>query len=771
VGDLDAAPGPASADPEAARVIQIRRASPSACGRSVLASGRVNSSLRAALSALLLVSSASAQVSAPSLVEEDLAPADEAPATPARQPKGDPEPMMPPRWEKEALKGAAPARDAKPAGTAAAGSPSTPAAAPASAPPANANPAATGTQATTAPQAANPAAPPTPAAPVQESLVRPIQPVRSSLSDLRQAWTARRKALREQDVAGAEEAERRIVVLQQELGIESLRPFAVAEIRDAQRALAARLDADAEAHAALAVKLAPGLPEAHLALARARFAREPSRPGPVLASLGRAALAAAQDPYTLRATAADVAVALLAAVLAAGAAAVLVLLLRRLPLFLHDFHDLPLVRAGTPVQAGLLALALLLLPLALGLGPLATLAVAASAAWLYLRLSERLVVTVAFLAFLAAPLAAEHGARLAAFSGTIAQEIWEVEHGPGEEAAASLVARGEEKLPAAALAALGGHAKRRGDLEEARRWYDRALEAGGRGPEALVNLGNVHMLRGDPDAAKAAWLDAADRAGPNLDALAAAQLNLSKLYVRQVSLEQAQEARRRASQASPSLVARHASEEDMRANRWLVDAPVPMSAYTALAVQDPAPAALGAAVRAWLAGALPSNLWPWAPLGLLALLWLSVLGDRRLRPSRACEKCGRPACARCDGATGLLCGQCVNVFVKKGVVEGRDRLKKDQQVRRHVRFGRILARAGAIAGGGPGYLLHDAPWRGFVVLGLLFFAAFLALVPGGVLPPPQPSPAASALRLGAAIVLGAAVYLIAVRDLFRRTRG
>jgi tetratricopeptide (TPR) repeat protein len=586
------------------------------------------------------------------------------------------------------------------------------------------------------------------------------------------AWTARRKALREQDVAGAEEAERKIVVLQQELGIESLRPYAIAEIRDAQRALAARLDADAVAHAALAVKLAPGLPEAHLALARARFAREPSRPAAVLASLGRAVLAAAQDPYTLRATVADLAVALLGAVLAASAVAVLVLLLRRLPLFLHDFHDLPLIRAGTPVQAGLLALALLLLPLALGLGPFATVAVAASAAWLYLRLSERLVVTFAFLALLAAPLAAEHGARLAAFSGTIAQEIWEVERGPGEEAAASLTARGEkEPLPAAALAALGGHAKRRGDLEAARGLYDRALEAGGRGPEALVNLGNVHMLRGDPDAAKAAWLDAADRAGANLDALAAAQLNLSKLYVRQVSLEQAQEARRRASQASPSLVARHASEEDLRANRWLVDAPVPMSAYAALAAQDPAPAALGAAVRARLAGALPLHLWPWAPLGLLGLLWLSALGERRLRPSRSCEKCGRPACARCDGATGLLCGQCVNVFVKKGVVEGRDRLKKDQQVRRHARLGRLAARAGAIAGGGTGYLLYDAPWRGFVLLALLFFAVFLALVPGGVLPPPQPSPAASALRLVAAIVLGVAVYAIAVRDVFRRTRG
>ncbi|MFL5300509.1 MAG: hypothetical protein ACJ79R_09220, partial [Anaeromyxobacteraceae bacterium] len=195
------------------------------------------------------------------------------------------------------------------------------------------------------------------------------------------------------------------------------------------------------------------------------------------------------------------------------------------------------------------------------------------------------------------------------------------------------------------------------------------------------------------------------------------------------------------------------------------------SAYRAISSLDPAPAAVGAAVRARLAGALPPHLWPWAPLGLLALLWLSALGDGRVRASRSCEKCGRPVCARCDGATGLLCGQCVNVFVKKGVVEGRDRGKKDRQVRRHARLSRFLARAGAIAGGGTGHLLRGEPWRGFVLLALLFFAAFLAVFHRGVLPPPQPSPLASALRLAGAVALGAAVYAVAVRDVFKRTRG
>jgi tetratricopeptide (TPR) repeat protein len=624
------------------------------------------------------------------------------------------------------------------------------------------------TGAAAAASAAAPAAPADAIGPV----VRPIEPVRASIDDLGAAWAARRRALREGDVAAAEEARARVLAVKDELGVENLRALASVEIRDSQRALAARLQVDAVAHAELAARLAPGLPEAHLQLARARTVREPSRPGGALDALGRAVAAGARDPHTVRAVAADAFAALVAALVAAGAAAVVVLLAWRLPLFLHDFHDLPLVRAGTPVQAALLALALLALPLALGLGPLAALCAAVAAAWLYLRTAERLVASAALLALVAAPFAVERGAALASFGGTLAEDVWEVQHDAGDAAAARLVARdGRQPLPAPALAALGGHAKRRGDLDAARGWYDRALEAGGRGAGVLVNLGNVHLLRGDPDAAKAAWLDAADRAGGDLEALAAAQYNLSKLYVRQAALDQAQEARRRAAQAAPALIARLASDGDFRANRYLIDVPLSAASVRALAGDDPAPAVLGGAARARVAGALPAHLFPWAPLGLLALLWALVPFARRLRASRACDKCGRPACSRCDEAGGLLCGQCVNVYVKRGVVEARDRLRKDRQVRRHQRLARLAARAAALAGGGPGHLVRGEPLRGYLVLAAVAFAAALALLHRGILPPPQPTPFAALGRLAVAVPLGGLVWLGALREIFKRTRG
>jgi hypothetical protein len=327
-----------------------------------------------------------------------------------------------------------------------------------------------------------------------------------------------------------------------------------------------------------------------------------------------------------------------------------------------------------------------------------------------------------------------------------------------------------EELPAPALSALGMHAKRRGDLEAARGWFAQAVERGGRGGEVLVNLGNVHLLQGDSDAAKAAWLDAADRAAGNLQALAAAHYNLSKLYVREATLDQAHEARKRALAEDATFIRRRASEDDFRANRYLVDVPLRRAQYAQLAAADPAPAALREAARAELAGTLPRAWWPAAPLGLIALLWVIAFAGRGMRPSRACDKCGRPACARCDGATGLLCGQCVNVFVRKGVVEARDRARKETQVRRHAAARRVLVRVTAAIGGGAGHLVHGHPVKGGLLLAAFLFAVFLVLFRDGVVPPPQPAPLATLGRLAVAVPLAVAVHLFAVRDLFKRTR-
>ncbi|HET8734396.1 MAG TPA: hypothetical protein VFM45_11575, partial [Anaeromyxobacteraceae bacterium] len=143
---------------------------------------------------------------------------------------------------------------------------------------------------------------------------------------------------------------------------------------------------------------------------------------------------------------------------------------------------------------------------------------------------------------------------------------------------------------------------------------------------------------------------------------------------------------------------------------------------------------------------------------------------RRLAPCHACEKCGRPACRRCDAGGGPLCGQCVNVFVKKGVVDARDRLRKEAQVRRHRQVHAVVARALAITGGGAGHVFVGQAGRGFAALAGLLFVGFLVWFWRGIMPPPLPSPYALWGKLAVAAPLGLLAWALVVRDLFRRTR-
>jgi hypothetical protein len=390
-----------------------------------------------------------------------------------------------------------------------------------------------------------------------------------------------------------------------------------------------------------------------------------------------------------------------------------------------------------------------------------------AAGWLYLDTQERLVATAALLALASLPWAAEGAARATAWTGTLAEELFELEHGADDGTRAARLAA-QPDLPPLAMVVLGRYHKRRGALDEASAWYGRAEEAGGRTPELQVAAGNVKFLRGDLEGAKAAWLDAADRAVAPATTLAAAHYNLSKLYLRQSALEQAHQARRRAQQMAPEFLARHGSDDDFRANRWILDAPAAHEQIAALTAGDGAHRLAGEAVRARLAGALPPASWPWAPLGAVALLWLLGPLARRLGPSRACDRCGRPACARCDAAGGPLCGQCVNVFVKKGVVDPRDRQRKEDQVRRHELADRWAGRLLAVVAGGAGQV-----WRGRAAVGALgllgtCLAGFVLLFWRGLIPPPHPSPYVLLGKIAGAAPLGLLLYGLAVRDVFRR---
>jgi tetratricopeptide (TPR) repeat protein len=695
------------------------------------------------LVALLLAaaSPASAQIAAPRLVED----ADEVPEDAAR-PSREPEPFAPPT----------PARP--------------PPAAPSPSPPVS-SPAAPSPAAVTTAVGALPPHPPA-AATAPADLARRIAPVQTTFARLMQLWAERRTALREADPIRAENAEKALLSVRRELAIANLFTLAAVEIRETRRALGANLAGEAVAHARAAVELAPDLPDAHLALARARFAEAPRKPGAALSALADVFAAAAREPHTVRAFYGDLASAGFAAVFVTALATALLLVARRLRLFLHDFHHLPLLRGTAYAQASFLAVVLLGIPLALGLGAAAVVAVALAAVWLYLGFSERVVATAAVLALVALPWAAGVTARATVWTGSLAETVHDLEYGAiSDEDAAHITARfADTPAPAALYAALGRHHKRRGNLPAALRSYELASAADARSPEVQVNVGNVLFLQGDLDGAKAAYLSATDRAAGDVVVLAAAHYGLSKLYLRTSDMPQSAAAREKAEREGGEFLRRHGSDDDFSANRYLVDVPVPNDKIRALTAEDGAAQGVEAWVQGRLAGALPRALWPWGPIGWLAGLWALTLVAPRLRTAGACERCGGAACRRCDAAAGEMCGQCVNVFLHKGLVDARDRLRKEAQVRRHRQFVSVATRILSIVAAGAGQIFHGAPARGALLLLATLYAAFMLWLWRGILPPPQPSPYVLLGKLLLAAPVGLALWAFSIRDAFRRTR-
>jgi len=618
-----------------------------------------------------------------------------------------------------------------------------------------------------APPSGAPIGPPASRAPEP---ARKVVLVQTSWGKLVQAWDARRRALREGDPAGADAAQKTLLSAQRELGIENLIPFAAAEVRAVGRALSSNLPAEALSRAEVAVSLAPDWPEAHLVRARALLATGGA--GAALGAVADAFAAAWRDPQSIRALEGDLLAALGAALAAASLLTLLLPSLARLRLFLHDFHHLPLVRGAPRAQAALVALALLAAPAAVGLGPVAVIAALSLCTWLYLSLRERLVASAALAVLFLLPWAVERAATLVVWTGTPAERVYRIEHGAlsDDEAAAELKALGDSPSEPL-LAALGHHLKRRGDLDGALRLYRAAAAADPHAAEVEVDIGNVLFLKDDLDGARAAYLAAQDRPEADLVVRGTAAYDLSKLFVRTAEMEKSSAARANAEQMAGAFLAGRGSDEDFSANRYLVDVPVPAAKVAALTGGDPAPAAL----RAWLEGILlrpaAGAFWPWAAAAILAALWLLALVGSGLDPSHACFRCGRPVCRRCDGATGRSCGQCVNVFERRGVVEVRDQLRKERQVRRHALWGRRVARALALLLGGGGHLVVEAPVRGALLIGGIAFCAFLVWFWPGVAPPPHPSSLALAAKLLVALPLGLAIWALAVRDLFRRTGG
>lgn len=627
--------------------------------------------------------------------------------------------------------------------------------------------AALGTEASTAP-AARPGA-------------KPLLLPHTTDAELVAIWARWRKATAELDLKAADASQAELVRLRDDLGIADLEGFSVGFLRAAESKQRANDALGAVQLATVATALAPDLPYAHLGLAQAYFAAEPGSVGRVIDEAKLAVRSLMSDPRYLRPVLADLGAALVFALMATAVAVVLVMFLRKARYFLHDFHHL-FPRGTARWQSAIIAMLLLALPWVLHLGIAPTLIALLLAVSLYLSPLERGVAAALIALLGAVPILGAQLVVHTAFEGTVAEDVYELEHG-GIEAhgAADRVLRrnADGKAGFAELFALGRYELRRGDLDRAMEHLKAAAGKKNGDARLLVNLGNAMLAKGDPDGA----LDIYRNATQVDEALAAGFFNLSKVYYRRAAslpndqvgleLDKAHNALQTAQRIDERLLLREDPPEDnLQVNRLLLAPSLTTDEIVQLADAGEASEKVRAQLSLSVAGtsSLVGTFYP--VLAALALFGFGFL-NRRMSAAKTCDKCGRAVCRRCDpelGVGSLMCGQCVNVFARKGVVAAPLKVRKQVEVDRyHARMERLSTVFGLVCSGA-GHLFSGLPIRGALYAFAFLFVAFSAFFRQGILRAPYGT-VPTLIQLVPLGVVFLAVYLLSLRGLYKRQEG
>ncbi|MFZ5471096.1 MAG: hypothetical protein ACOZIN_16845 [Myxococcota bacterium] len=616
-------------------------------------------------------------------------------------------------------------------------------------------------------------------APKQQQLPPPLRVDKVSDDELSAGWEKLRAALTARDLQAMGTAQAELLRLKEAAGASNLDGYATSLVRAADARRAAEDAAGTVELALAAAALAPDLPLARFALARAYFFADVSEVGRYLGELRLGLWATWKDPRHARSALGNLGAALLVALVATAVVVTSVLFLRRSRYFFHDFHHL-FPQAAARWQTTALALLLLGLPLVLRLGLAPALLALFAASALYLSKSERVVAAVLLSSLGAVPVLAGKLAHLASFAGTPAEDVYRLERGGvGVESIAARFEKlaAEEKLGFAELFALGRYELRRGRLEEATAHFQAALSRRTGDARALVNLGNAMFYREDLEGALAVYEGAA-KADPTL---AAAPFNLAKLRERRavvlppdrkaVELDFAHSALSAAKALDPALGRRpEPSAGSLQMNGLLLSPGLSNQELGELTAARQMGDRVQAQIAAQVLGLGSDSLGLFYPLAASVLLvgW-GFLG-RAMNASKVCQKCGRAVCRRCDpelGAASTMCAQCMNVFALKGVAAPPLKVRKQIEVARyHSRRDKLSYLFGLLCSGA-GHLFLGLPVRGSFYVFLFLFAVAAVFLRDGLLRAPYGELPAT-LTLAPLLAALAAVYLFSLVGLYKR---
>jgi tetratricopeptide (TPR) repeat protein len=485
-----------------------------------------------------------------------------------------------------------------------------------------------------------------------------------------------------------------------------------------------------EIHTELARSLAPGVPAIQMTAAWALWQADDT--GAATQALLDAVGAISDDLGVQLWLLDNLAVVLLAVVLASSLAFMTMAALLVFPHAAHDLGDLLSSRMpGFARTAGLAAL--LLCPLALGEGVLGVALALFGLGFAYGSRPQRsvLVLAVALLVIGLHPLA-----QLVSVTTSL------VDRDPVAESGIA-VARGVatradlERLEAAApddlLAAhaLAARARRLGLEEQARSWLDAIESRFPNDPVALANRGNIEMRRGQVESA----IDYYERAAALIDS-PVLLFNLSQAYASDFRMEEYERALSRAQALGDREVAALSSldEADLVADLEFPSHLLLDRIRSLGLAQDPhteitealAPGRLG---ERWTVTA--------GAFALIALL--AVLFANRFDHASLCVRCGHRICTRCEDTVWSeeICEDCHHLFHSPEETDPALRMARLQALSvREARLDRVVLAASLIVPGVAGFAARRPD---FAMFGLLLFGWALGWLcwPAGVFVDPM----------------------------------
>lgn len=524
----------------------------------------------------------------------------------------------------------------------------------------------------------------------------------------------------------------------------------------AARAMLVQTDpGEALGNAILAVRLAPDLPIAHMALARAHWAD-----GSYADAIGEAMAGIAAIPRNLEASIwlLGSLLVMIATVLVIGSLVFIWFVgMSVISRASHDLGDLFSKKMPGYARLALIG-SLLLIPLALGEGMIGLTLGFFGLGVTFGDTRHRMALCLAVTMFM---LGLHPVSQLAmtALRGLDADRL--------ASAALSVLSGEETAADVALIEAASGHdvlarqmlalrARRSGHLREATERYEALLAASPRDAVVLNNYANLRFNRGETEAA----VELYERAAA-LEDRAPLMFNLSQAYARLFRIEQFEGALRSAQALDVGAVAELSRIEDAN---FVVDLayntePIHKRLYEAARSAAAPQAAIESLLPGWLGR---SGLHTIVAFLVVALISLGI--STRFDHASSCTRCGRRICGRCDGTfwNSETCDGCYHIFFRPETTDPNLRMARLVELQsRDVQRGRVISVLSLLLPG-VGGLFARRPDLGFLGTLLFGLAAVLLIWRDGVVPDPIAVGSAGTLAFIVAGCLAATAYLVVV---------